>query len=258
MDWLIFQWHHYALVVLRTSCLLFFWPLWDNRTISLPIRVYSILVISLALTPVASPHLPPFPQTWWGLVGLALQEFLLGFSLGLAIRFLMAGVRMAGDLVAVQMGFGVATLFDPQSNSQTTVIADLLMLISVLIFLSIDGHHLILWLLAQSFAATPMGGLGSLPWQLFDGLTVQGSQMFRLAVKLLAPVIAVLFLTQLSMGLVARAVPQIQIMIVSFPLTIALGLIFISFTLMLTGPFLAEQFTGLGMTVRQVLSAWQG
>ena len=81
--------------------------------------------------------------------------------------------------------------------------------------------------------------------------------MFRLSVQLLAPVLALLFLTQLALGLVARAVPQIQVMMVSFPLTIGLGLFFLSLTLMVTGPALVDQFINLQVPLARIVGAWK-
>ncbi|MEW6386689.1 MAG: flagellar biosynthetic protein FliR [Thermodesulfobacteriota bacterium] len=255
---LIFNWKNFLLVALRVGCLLFFWPVWDNKAVPVQIKVYAALVIALALTPVVSPHLPPLPTDWLGVVQLLLREFLLGMSIGLVFRFIFSGVQMAGDLAAIQMGFSAVSLFDPQSQSYSTVIADILLLIAVLIFLTMDVHHLLFRLLAESFSEVPVGGLPLLPGRLFNFLPALGKLMFQLAIKVVAPVLAVLFLTQLALGLVARAVPQIQVMIVSFPLTIALGLIFLSLTLILVGPFLAQEFTEVKVPLHQVMQAWQG
>jgi flagellar biosynthetic protein FliR len=258
MDWLIDQWLRYLLVVLRTGAILVFWPLWNHRLLTTQIKVFSILVISLALTPVVSPFLPAFPRTWPGIAGLVLQELLLGMTLGLTIRFIFAGMQMAGTLAATQMGLGMVTLYDPQSRAQTTAIADLLIMLATLIFLSLDGHHMILRLLVQSFQDTPMAVRPGLPWALFYQLSAQAILIYQWAIKLAAPILAALFLTQLALGLVARAVPQIQIMIVSFPLTIALGLFFLSVTLLSFTPFLGEQLAGLKGALPRLLQAWQG
>lgn len=258
MDWLIWQAQNFILVAIRAGFLLFFCPPWDSRIIPMQVRVYSILVISLILTPVVASHLPPFPGTWIDLGGLVIREFLLGLSFGLVIRFVMAGVQMAGNLLSIQMGFGMVTLFDPQTRSRSTIIADLFVVLATLIFLAIDGHHALLSLLTLSFQEAPMGRSLTFPMNLFHFLPAFGAVMYQLAVKLAAPVLAVLFLTQVALGLVARAVSQIQVMIVSFPLTIALGLIFLSFTLTMVGPYLADQLSDLRDPLHQVLRAWQG
>lgn len=258
MSNLIIMWQNFLLVSLRAGCLLLFCPPWDSRLIPTSIRVFSILGLSLALTPLVSPSLPPFPATWSAGVFLVLREFLIGLGFGLVIRFLFAGVQMAANLVAIQMGFGMATLIDPQTQAQNTLLAEMLVLFATLIFLTMNGHHVLLSLLARSFQEVPLKAGISLPGTLFAYVPSLGRLMYNLALQLLAPVLALLFLTQVALGLVARAVPQIQVMIVGFPLTIALGLFFLSLTLMVAGPALMEQFVSLKLPLAQVLRAWNG
>jgi flagellar biosynthetic protein FliR len=221
------------------------------------VRVFSILGLSLALTPLVAPYLPPFPATWSAGVFLVVREFLMGLGCGLVFRFLFAGVQMAGNLVAIQMGFGMATLLDPQTQAQNTLLAEMLVLLATLIFLTMNGHHVLLRLLARSYQEVPLETSISLPGGLFTYVPSLGCLMYNLAVQLLAPVLALLFLTQLALGLVARAVPQIQVMIVGFPLTIALGLFFLSLTLMVAGPALMDQFVALKIPLDRILGAWK-
>jgi flagellar biosynthesis protein FliR len=257
MNNLIILWQNFLLVSLRASCLLLFCPPWDSRIIPMRVRLFSILGLSLALTPVVASSLPPFPTNWIAGLFLVLREFLIGLGFGLIFRFIFAGIQMAGNLVAIQMGFGMATLIDPQTQAQNTFLAELMVLFATLIFLTMNGHHVLLRLLAQSFQEVPLGAGISLPGSLFAYIPGLGRLMYNLALQLLAPVLALLFLTQVSLGLVARAVPQIQVMIVGFPLTIALGLFFLSATLLLTGPVLVDQFTSLGISLPHVLTAWK-
>jgi flagellar biosynthetic protein FliR len=258
MSGLILQIEQFIMVAIRVGCILFFLPIWDNRFIPMQIRVFSILVISLALTPVVATTLPPFPQTWLAGVSLVLRELLIGLSLGLVVKFVFSGIQMAGDFTGVQMGFGMVTLIDPGSDVQTTVMGDILILTATVLFLAVDGHHLLLSVLAQSFGEVPVGGPPLMPGSLFSFLMPMGTLMFQLCVKLVAPIILVLFLTQVAMGLVARTVPQVQVMIVAFPLTIGLGLIFMSLSLVLMGPYLQGQFAGFKGPLIQVLKAWHG
>ena len=258
VDWLVTLLQNFLLVALRTGCLMFFWPVWDYRVVPRQVKVFSMLVIAMALTPAVSPYLPAFPATWPAAVSLGLREVLLGLGVGVIIRAIFAGVQMAGNLAALYMGFSMVTLFDPQTQEQNTVIADFLMLVALLLFLALEVHHALLRLLAQSFVDLPLGDLKALPLQASQLLVGLGTLAFRLAVCLMAPVFSVLFLMQLTLGFLSRAVPQIQIMILSFPLTIALGLLFFSLTLMFVGVSLQEQFSGLKTPLNQWLKAWQG
>jgi flagellar biosynthetic protein FliR len=257
MNTLIVMWQNFLLVSLRAGCLLYFCPPWDSRFIPAQIRIFSILGLSLALTPVVAPILPSFPTSWSAGIFLVIREFLIGLGCGLVFRFLFAGIEMAANLVAIQMGFGMATLLDPQTQAQNTLLAELLVLLATLVFLAMNGHHALLRLLAQSFQEVPLEITISLPGSLFAYVPNLGRFMFSLAVQLLAPVLALLFLTQVAPGLVARAVPQIQVMIVGFPLTIALGFFFLSLTLMVSGPALVDQFVALKVPLTHIIGAWK-
>jgi flagellar biosynthetic protein FliR len=255
---LLEQSHYLFLVLARVSCLLYFMPPWDNRLVPVPIKIASILALSLALTPLVKNFLPPVPDSAPALALLVLGEALLGLSLGLIVLLIFNGVRLAGNLAGIQMGFGMVNLIDPGTADQSSVMEDIYFLTATLIFLAAEGHHLMIRMLAESFSQVTVGRLASLPAPVFHLVLPLGSLMFSLGIKLAAPVLAALFLAQITLGLVARAVPQIQIMIVSFPLTIALGLIFLALTFGLAGPYLADQFLWLQYPFRQVFKAWQG
>ncbi len=257
MNNLIVMWQNFLLVSLRAGCILYFCPPWDSQFIPAQIRIFSILGLSLALTPMVSSFLPPFPASWSAGVYLVIREFLIGLGFGLVFRFVFAGIEMAGNLVAIQMGFGMATLLDPQTQAQNTLLAQLLVLVATLVFLAMNGHHALLRLLAQSYQEVPLETSISLPRSLLAYVPNLGRLMYSLAVQLLAPVLALLFLTQVALGLVARAVPQIQVMIVGFPLTIALGFLFLSLTLVVTGPALVDQFVALKIPLAHILGAWK-
>ncbi len=256
MDGLLNLWQPFLLVTLRASCLLVFWPVWDHRLLPLPVKAASLLALSFCLTPVVAPHLPAWPSSLVGLLFMVGREVLLGFSLGLTLRFLLTGVQMAGNLVSLQMGFGMITLIDPQSPAQNTVLGDLLLRLAVLLFLVGEGHHFLLRLLVGSFTEVPMAADLALPGGLLPWLAGLGRWMWQVAVKLAAPLMALFFLVQVALGLVSRAVPQIQVMLLSFPLTIALGLFTLALLVSLLGPFLTEQFRALELPVAQGVQAF--
>lgn len=258
MDGLLGLWQPFLLVTLRTSCLLVFWPVWDHRLLPLPVKAASLLALSFCLTPVVAPKLPQWPASLMGLLLLVGREVFLGFCLGLALRFLVSGVQMAGNLVSLQMGFGMITLIDPQSPAQNTVLGDLMVRMAVLLFLVGDGHHFLLRLWVRSFSEVPMAVDPALPGGLLAWLAGLGRLMWQVAVKLAAPLMALFFLVQVALGLVSRAVPQVQVMLLSFPLTIALGLFTLALLLTLLGPFLTQHFRALELPLAQGLRAFSG
>lgn len=258
MDGLLGLGQPFLLVTLRTCCLLVFWPVWDHRLLPLPVKAASLLALSFCLTPVVAPNLPQWPASLMGLLFLVGREVFLGFCLGLTLRFLLSGVQMAGNLVSLQMGFGMITLIDPQSPAQNTVLGDLLVRMAVLLFLVGDGHHFLLRLWVRSFTEVPLAAGPALPGGLLPWLAGLGRLMWQVTVKLAAPLMALFFLVQVALGLVSRAVPQVQVMLLSFPLTIALGLFTLALLLTLLGPFLTEQVRALEVPLAQGLRAFSG
>ncbi|MDD3579432.1 MAG: flagellar biosynthetic protein FliR [Desulfobacca sp.] len=256
--WLLANFQSFVLVLMRVSVFLFFLPIWNSRMIPTTIKVGTILVISLLLTPVVQGYLPSFPASIWAGGGILFTELMLGLTFSLIVSFVFEGIKMAGGLVGIQMGFGMVTLIDPQAGGQTPLLADFLYLAALVLFLIINGHHLILRALVDSFVQIPMGAQLDGFLKLPQAIIHLGSQMFVLAVKLLAPIMVALFLIQVALGLVAKTVPQVQILFISFPLTIGLGLLFLSITLPLLTPYLVSQFQGLGSILNRVMVTING
>jgi flagellar biosynthesis protein FliR len=175
-------------------------------------------------------------------------EGLIGFILGLSIKIVFASIQLAGEFAGFQMGLSMAQIVDPSSGMDATLVAQLYYFLALLVFLSVNGHHWFFRALVQSFRLLPPGGV-----ELHEGLyryflSLSG-KMFVIGIKIAAPVTAILILTQVAMGIVAKMVPQINILITSFPVTIGLGMIFVGLSLELLVPYLRGLFdeSGRGM-----------
>jgi flagellar biosynthetic protein FliR len=256
--WLWANAESFILVLMRVGVLLFFFPFWDNRAIPKQIKVFMVLVIAVTLTPVVQSYLPSFPGTVWEAGLLLIKEFLLGLTLAIIIQIIFSGVLLAGELVGVQMGLGMAGILDPQMGGRSSLIASFASWIALLLFITMNGHHYLLRVLVESFERVPMGG--QLPdWpRLPETIMRLSGQIFVIAITFLAPVLVVHFLSQVALALLSKAVPQVQIMIVSFPLTILLGVFFLTTTLSLTIPYLDGRFRGLTAVMDKVLRLMQG
>jgi flagellar biosynthetic protein FliR len=196
------------------------------------------------------------PQLSLAPLGLALLgEVFIGITIGLMTRLLFAAVQVAGQLVGFQMGFGIVNVIDPQTSAQVSIIAQFKNLIALLVFLSTNVHHWFLMAIAKSFEVIPPLGV-SLSEPLFRVVLQSGGEMFVIAAKLGAPVIAVLFLTSVALGLVARTVPQINVFIVGFPLKIAVGLLAIGASLPFLSRLLERSFHRLGENIMVLLEVF--
>ncbi len=246
-DFYTYLWLHaqaFAMVLVRVGFLLAFLPVFSAVTPA-PVKAALIIVISLIFMPLVATELKP-PNNVWEFVLRLIPEALLGLSLGLLIRVVFAGVQFGGQLLGFQMGFGVAHVIDPVTGVEAPVLSQMAYLTAILLFLVFDIHHYFLLALGESLKSFPVGSL-KVPSPLFLSLVKQSAVLFRLALKLLAPVMAILLLIQIALGLVCRFVPQINVMIVSFPLTIGVGLFFFGLTLELLGHALSLAY---GQAVR--------
>ncbi|MDP2690337.1 MAG: flagellar biosynthetic protein FliR, partial [Deltaproteobacteria bacterium] len=157
-------------------------------------------------------------------------EVLIGVSIGLAIRFVFVGIEFAGQLASFQMGIGMATAYDPIHGAQVTILGRMMSILSLLIFLSVNGHLMVIMALKKSFDVIPPYGFTLSPG-LMESIVVFSKEIFLLAVKLAAPVIAILFFVNLAMGIMARSVPQLNMFVIGFAVTILAGFLVLALSL---------------------------
>ncbi len=229
-------------------------PLFGNS--SVPVSVKVILGVMLAL--ILAPALPAMPATDpMSLAGLliVLQEMLIGLSMGFAMRIVFAAVEMAGEISSLTMGLGFATFFDPQSQGRSSAISQFLALIATMAFLSVNAHLVLLSALAESFismpiSAHPVSAVG------FQQLAKWGGHIFAAGVQLSLPIVAALLITNVALGILTRAAPQLNIFGIGFPISLGVGLLVISLALpYLSGPL--QNLFNLGIeTTRMLPRAW--
>jgi len=210
----------YGLPLVRVLGLFGADPLLGSSRVPIRIRVAAAFLITLVLVPTLPPA-PPVslsgPAGW----GLVIQQFLIGVTIGFVVRLVFTAVEVAGELVGLQMGLGFATFIDPAHSTPVPVLNTFLTTIAFLFFLSIDGHHLVITALAQSFQVLPPGN-----WpdgQLFMGVVRTASDVFSSGVRIALPLVIVLLFTNLALGVMTRASPQVNLFAVGFALTLVVG-----------------------------------
>ena len=165
--------------------------------------------------------------------------------MGFSMRLAFAAIDVAGNTFSTQMGLGFATSYDPTNSSQTAVISEVIGILALLMFMSIDGHLMILSILAQSFNALPVGALPkSASWA---NLANTGAIVFSSGLLLALPIVVSLLITNTALGVLARVSPQLNLIVVGFPVTITLGFAALYLLLpYLIGPLTQLFETGLG------------
>ena len=213
----------WMMVFLRVGFVLFFFPVFGERFVPVRIRLVLAMVIAVALVPVSGLSVSDMPTSSSGLAIMVVSEALLGFSIGFVGRILFAIMQYAGQVAGEQMGFGMVNTLDPTGSHQISVIAELLYILSVLIFLATDMHHVFLRAIAHSWQQLPPGG-AAFSAGLTGYMMQLGAVMFDFAVRLAMPVILLVFAVYISLGMIAKAVPQFNVFLESFPLRIMAGM----------------------------------
>ncbi|MBU0674040.1 MAG: flagellar biosynthetic protein FliR [Proteobacteria bacterium] len=245
LNWTLNQALHLLIILTRVGPLIFLMPVTGSQGVPVQIKIMISLTTALILVPVVSINPESIPQTSLGFVILAGQEIFLAATLSIFARFVFAAVETAGQMIGVQMGMGMAGTMDPQFGTQTSLVGFFWNLVAILLFLSIDGHHLFFRTLAESYQWIQPGGL-HISQATYEGLMRGMAQMFVLAVKIMAPAGAALFFSHVAMGIIAKTVPQIPILIVGLPINLGVGLLFMGLSLGYLTPLLIENFNTLG------------
>lgn len=214
----------FVLPLFRISALFMFMPLIGTQLVSARIRLY----LALAVCVVIVPTLPPMPQVdaislkaiWW-----IAQEVLIGAMMGFALQLLFQVFTIAGQIVAMQMGLGFASMVDPANGVSVPVIGQAFMILVTLLFLAMNAHLVVFEVLAESFVTLPVGS--GFQVETFWGIVTRLGWVIGAALLLVLPAITALLVINLAFGVMTRAAPQLNIFSIGFPLTLVLGLIIV-------------------------------
>ena len=233
-----------VLIFIRISAILVSAPLFGSKNVPVQMKAGLSCALTIAVLPVIGfreVYLTGVPS----LVSAMLGEILIGIIIGFTARLIFAAVQLAGQLVGFQMGFGIVNVMDPQTSTQVAIIAQFQNIITLLVFLALDAHYWFILSIAKSFELIPPLGF-CFTDSLMEAIVRLSCDMFVVAAKLAAPIIAALLFTSMALGLIARTVPQMNIFIVGFPLKIAIGLLGVGFSLPLLSYMLRNIFQEMG------------
>lgn len=212
----------FLLVFVRASGMLLVAPLFGAANTPLPIRVLTTLSIAGALTVAIRPHMGPMPTTMHALVMAVLVEVGSGLLLGGMVNLSMQALGIAGSLADLQTGLSMSQEMNPISGVSSSVISQLKSMLGLVVFLAADAHHLLIAAFVKSYDAVPTLAA------THDALIPLIGQTFVLGVQIAAPVMAVGFLVDASLGLIGRAVPTIQPTQVGAPAKLVAGILAVS------------------------------
>ncbi len=152
------------------------------------------------------------------------REVVIGFAIGMSVRLVLAGAELAGQLAAFQLGLSFAAIVDPQTGVRSNVLAMMYGLIAMFTFLGINGHHAMIRALARSYTELPVGTGAIDGASMVELVTRMFGLVFVLGAQLAAPVVAVLLVVEIALGLIVRAAPTMNLMVIGFPIRLLVGL----------------------------------
>jgi flagellar biosynthetic protein FliR len=215
-------------------------PPFNNTGLSPQVRLLLGLSIAMAISP-ALPKIPLIdPASGLGLLIMA-QQMIIGLAMGLALRLVFSAIDLAGTLISNQMGLGFSTAYDPSSASQTPVVSEFLGLLGLLVFLAINGHLMVISTLTQSFTALPIG-VETITKGSWLNIASAGGVIFSSGLFLALPIVVALMITNIALGILGRVAPQLNLMVIGFPITIALGFIALLTSMSYLGTPLLQMF----------------
>ncbi len=241
-----------VLIFLRVAAIVLSAPVLDTQTVPVIVKAALAFAVSVLLLPFVDTVATIRELSLTALVIGVLSEIAIGVTIGLSVKLLFTGIQLAGQIVGYQMGFAVANVMDPATMAQVPLLAQVYNLTAMLIFLAVNAHHMFFSALVESFEILPPLSI-VLSARIVEMMMRLAGDMFVIAIKVGAPLIAVLLITTVALGLVARTVPQMHIFVVAMPLKIVLGLVFMMIVAPHLTAFLIEMFSAYRVTLFQLI-----
>ena len=220
----------FMLVNFRIGGALLMAPILGRATIPPLVKIGLALTIAILLMPViAAAPIPNIPSLL-DLAALGVKELLVGVLIGLSLKLVFYAAQAAGSILGFQSGLAIANIVDPSTQDESNILGEFWFLITTVVFLALNGHHLALTGLAESFQIVPLGGavFGAGAGELLMRLS---GVMFTMALKLAAPILLTVFLVDVALGALARTMPQMNIFVIGIPVKIAITLVMMAATL---------------------------
>ena len=217
----------FTVVLFRTASVLFFSPIYNQTSIPLIVKIGLALVITFAVFPTIDNTQQTLPDNLTSFLLLIFKEVAVGFLIGYVATLAFGAFVMAGELVSSDMGLSMAEMVDPLFEDQVSPISQILQLLGLVLFLSINGHHWLINALVFSYKTVPVTGFIETGFTISKVVQMFGG-LFISAIKVAAPVMIIMALIVVVSGFIARSMPQLNIFLVIFPLKIIAGFLILA------------------------------
>lgn len=214
------------LVFARIMGLILVVPFYSSGTIPVRAKLAFIFFLSAVIFPISYPYLQEVPKDIIAFALMAAMEGLVGVAIGFCITLSFSVYQLAGQFFTVQMGFGASEVFDPMSQISLPLMGQYLYLVAILVFISLQGPLIIIREIYLSFELINVTHfLKGVTVEPKYGIIALFSKMFFTALRIALPIIGTLLLVSITMGLLAKAAPQMNLLMIGFPISITVAFI---------------------------------
>ena len=228
-----------VMVLTRISAFFLVVPVFGWKSIPVRIKVSITFLLTIFFAFIIPVPLENNRVTLLEAILLLSNEAIYGFALGLIVSLVFSAVRLGGRIVERQIGLAMAEILDPLTGERTQPLGSLLEMVLILLFLSANGHHLLLLIISRSYDSFPAGSIPTIQ-TLTTGIIQAGSTMFISGLKISAPILAAFLVLMVVLAILARIVPEMNILFISLPLRVGLGLLMMTIFVPFIGSFVSE------------------
>lgn len=220
----------FLLVLVRMTGLFVVAPIFGRRNVPTYFKIGFSFFAALILINTTAVQNVQYDDNLLSYAMLVAKEFLVGLSMGFIAYITYNAIYIAGEIIDMQVGFGIVNVMDPMSNIQVPITANVYFIVSMLVFLSIDGHHMLIKALFDSFTTLPLG-TAEFSAALTDNYISLFSSVFSTGFRIAAPIVATILIADVVLGTISRMVPQMNIFVIGMPLKIIVGLLVLVITI---------------------------
>ena len=214
----------FLLIFVRMTGLFVVAPIFGRRNIPTYFKIGFSFFMALIIVNTMTLQAPAYNESILAYTALVAKEFIVGLTIGFIAYLAFTAIYVAGEIIDMQIGFGVVNVIDPMSNIQVPISSNLYFIISMLVFLALNGHHVLIKALYDSFNTVPLGS-AVFDAGLTDLLLSTFGSIFFIGFKIAAPVVAAILITDVALGTISRMVPQLNVFVIGMPLKIFVGLV---------------------------------
>jgi len=221
----------FVLILMRVSGLFVSMPIIGSLNVPMMVKTGLSGLIAMLLVAVMPPLSQGIPHSLGPFLVIGAYELLIGIGMGFIVSLMFSAIQIAGELMDLQSGFGMMNIFNPAMETQFPIFGFYLFILWSMFFLWVNGHLVVLQVLGDSYKSLPIGILGSMDKNFGWEIAKLGQIVFVFGVRLAGPIIVTMILAYAVMGILGRAIPQIHLLVIGFPITIGLGMTVIGLSL---------------------------